>query len=244
MAKPNSKQIVAAILSLLAIASAGVAIYLQTRSPGINHALHSEVGIVLAEQVAALTNAGRIVLVTAAGDKFPELKAQAEGFEKGLEKFPKLKLYRITEIDTEGKPKYGPGRGLSDDRYLRLLKKYENRAVAIVSLIGAPEVDKDKFEKLPEKRPLFIAETREREDLVVLFAAQGIHAAVVPRFDFPAPVDKPRAPREWFDKYWQVINVSNFKADIESDPPDSSPKKNKDSNESPSAQPVSSKGQP
>jgi hypothetical protein len=215
MAKLNGKQLFALIFSIVAISAAGVAIYQQTRPPGINRALHTEIGVVLADQVGALTNSGRVVLITLAGDNFPELKAQAEGFEKGLEKFPKLKFYRTVEVDGEGKAKYGPGRGLSDDRYLRILKKYEDRAVAIVSLIGAPELDKDKFEKLPKKSSFFIAETREREELVLLFAAGGIHAAIVPRFDFPSPVDKPHTPREWFDKFWQVINVSNFKADTE-----------------------------
>jgi hypothetical protein len=217
MAKLTGKQLLALVFSIVAIIASAVAIYQQTRAPEINRALHTEIGVVLAEQIAALTNAGRVVLVTIAGDKFPELKAQADGFEKALEKFPKLKLYRTVEVDSEGKAKYGPGRGLSDDRYLRILKKYEDRAAAIVSLIGAPELDKEKFEKLPEKRPFFIAETREREELVLLFAAGGIHAAIVPRFDFPSPVDKPHTPREWFDKFWQVINVSNFKADAESD---------------------------
>ena len=218
MAKLNGKQVAALVFSIIAISAAGVAIYQQTRPPGINRALHTEIGVVLAEQVATLTNAGRVVVVTLAGDNFPELKAQAEVFEKGLEKFPKLKLYRTVEVDSEGKAKYGPGRGLSDDRYLRILKKYENRAAAIVSLIGAPELDKEKYDKLPKKGPFFIAETREREELVLLFAARGIHAAIVPRFDFPAPVDKPHTPREWFDKFWQVINLSNFKSDAEPEP--------------------------
>src|SRR5262245_58398173 len=114
MAKTRSRQILIAVLSALAIAGAATAIYIQTRPPGINARLHRAMGEALAEQAAALTNAGKIVLITLDGNEHPEIKAQVEGFEKRLNAFPKLKLYRTVEVDTEGKPKYGPGRGLSE----------------------------------------------------------------------------------------------------------------------------------
>ncbi|HUS35842.1 MAG TPA: hypothetical protein VM680_10875 [Verrucomicrobiae bacterium] len=36
---------------------------------------------------------------------------------------------------------------------------------------------------------------------------------------FPAPVEKPRTARDWFDTYFQAINPSNMKADDENDSP-------------------------
>lgn len=219
MAKTAPKQIVVAIVSLLVIAGAGAAIYMQTRPPGINAALHREIGEVLAEQAAALTNSGKIVLITIDGKKYPEIKAQMEGFESALAKFPKLELYRTEEVDTEGKSKYGPGRGLSESRFLRHVKKYSGRAAIVVSFIGSPELNQDQLKELPKPMPLFIAETRGRDELVEMFAAGAIRAAVVPRFIFPAPVEKPRTPREWFDMYYQVVNPSNLNADDRANSP-------------------------
>jgi hypothetical protein len=177
--------------------------------------LHRTMGEVLAEQAASITNKGKIVVITIDGNAFPEIKAQMEGFEKALEKFPGLKLYRTVEVETEGKPKYGPGRGLSEERFLRIMNKYSERAQIVISLIGSPELKEDQFEKVPKRMPKFIAETRGRDELAALFAAGVIHAAIVPRFVFPAPVEKPRTAREWFDNYWQVINPSTVADDDE-----------------------------
>jgi hypothetical protein len=187
-------------------------IYFQTRPAGINVRLHRTFGEVLAEQAATLTNAGNIVLITIDPSENPILKAQAEGLEKGLQKYPKLKLYRTVEVDAEGKAKYGPGRGLSGERYLRIMKKYSDRANIFISLIGSPTLNEEQLQKLPKPMPKFIAETRGRDQLAELFAGGAIHAAIVPRFIFPSPIEKPRTPRDWFDTYWQVINPGNVPA--------------------------------
>lgn len=217
MAKYGPKQISIAVIALLAIAGAAAAIYFQTRPPGINVALHRAIGEILAEQSASVTNNGKIVVIMIDGNKFPEIKAQMEGFEKGLEQFPKLKLYRTVEVDTEGKSKYAAGRGLSDERFLRIVKKYSGRSDIVISLIGSPELKPEDLEKLPKPMPKFIAETRARDQLAELFAAGVIQAAVVPRFIFPAPIEKPRTPRDWFDTYFQVINPSTPIADEDAD---------------------------
>jgi hypothetical protein len=140
-----------------------------------------------------------------------------EGFENALARFPKLELYRTEEVETEGKSKYGPGRGLSGARFLRNVKKYSGRAAVVISFIGSPELNEDQLKELPKPMPLFIAETRARDEVVAMFGAGAIHAAVVPRFIFPAPVEKPRTPREWFDMYFQVINPSSLDTDDRED---------------------------
>jgi hypothetical protein len=218
MAKYRPKQIAIGVISVLAIAGAAIAIYFQTRPPGINVPLHRTMGEVLVEQAAAVTNAGKIVLITIDGNKYPEIKAQIEGVESALAKRPMLKLYRTVEVETEGKPKYGPGRGLSEERFLRIVKKYSGRAAIVISLIGSPELNKEQLSELPKPMPIFIAETRGRDELVEMFSAGAIHAAVVPRFIFPAPVEKPRTARDWFDTYFQAINPSNAKADDQDSP--------------------------
>ncbi|HEY6227387.1 MAG TPA: hypothetical protein VI282_09725 [Verrucomicrobiae bacterium] len=217
MAKPGLKQIFLAVVSIVAITGAGVAIYFQTRPTGINVRLHRMFGEVLAEQAATLTNAGNIVLVTIDPAKNPILKAQAEGLEKGLKKYPNLKLYRTVEVDAEGKAKYGPGRGLSGERYLRIMKKYSDRGNIVISLIGSPTLNEEQLQKLPKPMPKFIAETRGRDQLVELFAGGAIHAAIVPRFIFPSPIEKPRTPRDWFETYWQIINPANVPPNDDTD---------------------------
>lgn len=235
MPKRGPKEILLAVISLAAIAGAATAIYFQTRPPGINVPLHRAMGEALAETAASMTNRGKIVLITLDGNKFPILKAQLEGLQTGLAKYPKLELYRTVEVETEGKPKYGPGRGLSEERFLRIAAKYSGRAEIIISLIGSPELDEEQLRRLPTPMPKFIAETRGRDELVGMFAAGVIHAAIVPRFVFPAPVEEPRTPRDWFDTYWQVVNPASFEADENPDKPD---KKAKEKPATPSAAPA------
>ena len=214
MGKTGPKQIAISIVALLAIAASGWVIYRQTRPEGINVKLHRVIGEVLAEQAALVTtNRGKVVVVHLDRAKYPVINAQLEGFESGLQKFPDLKLYRTVEVDAEGKPKYGPGRGLSGERFLRIVKKYSGRADVIVSFIGTPTLTEEEFKNLRQPMPKFVAETRAREQLAQLFAANAVHAAIVPRFIFPSPVQKPKTPRDWFDEGWQVINPSNVPAD-------------------------------
>ena len=58
------------------------------------------------------------------------------------------------------------------------------------------------------KKPKFIAESRSGDNLPDLFENKLIDVAVVSRFEFPAPgPEKPKTPREWFTKRYQIITA-------------------------------------
>jgi hypothetical protein len=79
-------------------------------------------------------------------------------------------------------------------------------ADAIVSFVGAPELTDSDLQQL-KSMPKVIAETRSPEKLLNLLDKKILVAAIVPRFEFPAPGPrKPETARQWFDRYFQVVD--------------------------------------
>ena len=204
----KTKDILVAIGSILAIVASVLWIVRSQRSPKMNVSLHQAVGQVLAEETARLLERkGKVVIVSMETGKVPELKTQLQAFEKALHLVGGITVLERYELDPEDKPKYGPGTGLSAPRFLRIVKK-SAKADAIVSFVGVPRLTDEEIGKL-ERMPRFVAETKERDKLSRLFEKKILHVAVVPRFEFPAPVsEKPRTAREWFDKYFQIVTAN------------------------------------
>src|SRR2546427_237112 len=111
-------------------------------------------------------------------------------------------------VDTDDKPHYRTGAGLSSRRFLRIVKK-STGAAAIVSFIGAPRMTEEELEQV-QKTPKFVAECRSPDRIKRLFDKKILQVAVVNRFDYPAPVKhNPKTPKQWFDKYYQVVTADN-----------------------------------
>jgi len=199
------------------IVASGVWIYFtQFAQPAFNMVLHESVGEVLAQETAKLIQSnGQVVIITMDTSKFPELKTQLRAFEKALKALGPMSVKELP-MDTEDKPQYRTGAGLSSRRFLRLLKK-TGSAKAIVSFIGAPRMTDEEFAQV-EKAPKFIAECRSPDKVKKLFEKNILQVAVINRFDYPAPIKhNPKTPKQWFEKYYQVI-----KADTASDLPKNS----------------------
>ncbi len=206
----SKKQWLVGGVCVAAIALSGIWIYFtQFATPDYNEPLHQGIGQVMAEETAKLlTNHGRIVILSMETGKAPELKTQLGAFEKALKKFNGIRIKETLVLDTEGRNKYGAGAGLSSRRFLRIVKKSET-ADAIVSFVGAPNLSADDVAQL-ERRPKFIAESRSAEKLKPLFESNVLHAAIVSRFEFPAPgKHNPRTPKQWFEKRYQVVTATN-----------------------------------
>jgi hypothetical protein len=208
MAKLTSKQILLATLSVLAIGASIAFLVFQLRQPKTDFAVHQAVGEIIAEQIPSLTNNARVVVITIDSHHEPELAWRRAGFELAVAKLPGVKVLDWEEVDTKGKSKYGPGRGLSLERYLRLVKKNPEGNL-FVSLIGAPDFEKDELKDLPSPLPRLLAEARVRDGLLELFDKGVLHAAIVPRFVFPAPEKPRKTPRDKFELYWQILNPAN-----------------------------------
>lgn len=198
---------------LAAIAFSGAWIYFtQFARPDYNEPLHQGIGQVMAEETAKLlANQGKIVILSMEPGKAPELKTQLAAFERALKKFSGIRIKETMVLDTEGRDKYGPGAGLSSRRFVRIVKKSQS-ADAIVSFVGAPNLSADDVAQL-ERQPKFIAESRSAEKLKPLFESNVLHAAIVSRFQFPAPgKHNPRTPQQWFEKRYQVVTATNAAA--------------------------------
>ena len=61
------------------------------------------------------------------------------------------------------------------------------------------------WERRDEGLPKLLAVSHSRQHLREMFDQQWVQVAILPRFQFPAPVaGRPKSAHEWFDKYFQV----------------------------------------
>src|SRR5437867_10365519 len=205
----KAKEILLLSGSLAAIIGSSLWIYFtQFAQPAFNVPLHQRVGEVLAQETARLIHTqGQVVIVTMDTAKEPELKAQMVIFEKTLKKLGPMSVKELP-VDTDDKPHYRTGAGLSSRRFLRIVKKSAS-ADAIVSFIGAPRMSEEELAQV-DKAPKFIAECRSPDRIKKLFDKNVLQVAVVNRFEYPAPVKhNPKTPKQWFEKYYQVVTAEN-----------------------------------
>jgi hypothetical protein len=196
-----------ALCAVLAIVTSGLWIYLtQFRSPELNVSLHQAVGQVMAEETVKIVgHVGKIVLISMDPAHAPELKVQISAFEKHLKLLGGITVQERIVLDPGDNPKFRPGSGLSAKRFLKIARKHQG-VDALVSFVGAPQVEETDLAQL-KTPPKFIAETRSPERSMVLLDKKILLAAIVPRFEFPAPGPrKPGTSRQWFDRYFQVVS--------------------------------------
>ncbi|HEX4644552.1 MAG TPA: hypothetical protein VH598_02995 [Verrucomicrobiae bacterium] len=204
LATPKEKLI--ALVAILAIIASAIWIGVtQFTTPDYNMPLHQAVGEVLAEETyRALGHNGSVVIVSMETRNAPELKVQMEAYEKQLKLMGEIKVKDRLILEPGDNPKYRPGSGLSAKRFLKIIRKNAG-ADAIVSFVGAPQLPDAELAQI-QSCPKFIAEAHSPERFVNLLDKKILQAAVVPRYDFPAPgPKKPATGRQWFDHYFQIV---------------------------------------
>lgn len=192
---------------ILAIVLSAAWIYHWESKPGdLNVPLHQSIGVMMAEETFhQVGREGKIVLVTMETRRAPELKIQMQAFQKRLKSLGGCTITDQVFLDPGDNPKYRPGSGLSAKRFLKIARKHKG-VDGIVSFVGAPEITPEDLKQL-KSVPKFIAEARSPERLVGLLEQKVLLAAVVPRYEFPAPGPRqPETSRQWFDHYYQVIH--------------------------------------
>jgi len=207
----GSKQLLIAALCLAATAGSAFWTYrTQFAAPRFNVVLHRAIGRSLAQETARLLHeAGKVVIVSIELRDLPELKVQMDEFERALKQFPKVVLEKSYKLETDDKPKYSFGSGLSGRRYVRIVNKNPG-ADAIVSFIGAPSLTAEDVTQL-KASPKVIVEARSADKLKKLFEQNLIQAAIVARFQFPTPIKgTPRNAQEWFDQRYQIVTTNNL----------------------------------
>ena len=203
--KPQFRKLVVAA-ALVAIAGSMFWIYrMEFASADLNLPLHQAVGHALAEETARVVgHFGKVTIVTMDTHRAPELKVQMEAFEKSLKALGGITIKDKVVLDPGDNPKFRPGAGLSAKRFLKIARK--NSGVdAIVSFVGMPELSDQDLAQL-KAAPRIIAETHSPERLMNLLDRKVLLAAIVPRFEFPAPGPRtPQTSRQWFDRYFQIL---------------------------------------
>jgi len=206
-------QLLAIALCVAVIAGSALWIYrTQFAAPKFNRDLHEAIGRVMAEETARmLANTGKVVVISIELAGVPELKAQLAAFERTLKLSPGVVLHKKYLLETDGKPKYSFGSGLSGRRYVRIVNKNPD-ADAFVSFVGAPALAADELKEL-KTIPRLLAEVRAADKLRQPLEQKVLTVAVVQRFEFPSPVKgTPRTSQEWFDQRFQIITATNHAA--------------------------------
>ncbi len=198
--------ILVAGLGLVTLASGAFIYWTQVHDHGVNEPLQRAVGETLAEETAHVAgSSGKIVLITVNAGLAPELKVQLDAYERELKRLGNFAIKDRVVLDPADNPNYRPGAGLSAKRFLKIIHKHPD-ADAIVSFIGAPALSDAELAQL-KTVPRFIAEAHSPEKLALLIQKKVLLAAVVPRFEFPAPgPTRLRTSRDWFDRYFQIIS--------------------------------------
>jgi hypothetical protein len=199
-------RLIAGAAILLIVASAIYICRFLFATPDINVPLHQSIGTVLADETFREIGLHRkIVIVSIDTGRAPELKVQMKSFLKHLKALGDVAIADKVILDPGENPKYRPGAGLSAKRFLKIARKHAS-ADAIVSFVGTPEISEAEMQQL-KSVPKVIAETHSPERLGLLFQKKVLVAAVVPRYEFPAPGPRqPRTMNQWFDHYFQVVH--------------------------------------
>ncbi|MCL4786605.1 MAG: hypothetical protein KJ070_07390 [Verrucomicrobia bacterium] len=202
-----TKNFLLAVGAVLVMAACGWFTWQQQfAAPKINVALHQGIGEALAAEVIhALENRGDLLVITMADRDSEILAAQFAAFRNAIQKAGGIRIKDVELIDSDKKDKYGPGLGLSASKLAREVKKNSKKS-AIVSFVGLPKLEDEEFAALGARVPPLFVFSRDRDKLSSLLKRQAIQAAIVPRYQFPAPgPEKPRTPREWFVNQYQLI---------------------------------------
>ncbi len=196
--------------SIVAIAGSAFWIWNQSREPApeLKHAQFVAMGRVLADETASAIahRPKKRVLIISADTDDPALKVQLDSLRATLKKHPEIDVKDTEFIESDNKKSVRPGQGLSARKFARLIEK-NVKADAIVSLVGMPKADDKDLADLKAKVPRVIAFVGDRDRVPELIARKMLRIAVVPRYQFPAPVQEPKTPQEAFDKYFQIIRA-------------------------------------
>jgi hypothetical protein len=202
-----AKKTAAVLFSIVAIATAGFFIYrYQHRPPDDRLQPHQATGRVIAKEVIRLLEGRdkkRLVIITAESPD-PILSAQMATFHAALKSHPDIEIRETAKIESESGKRISAGQGLSARKFVRIIQN-NTKADAFVSFVGLPDLDDKEMKEFTNRMPRFVAETVHPDRAEKFFERKWLRMAVAPRFQFPAPVEKPNTEQEWFDKYFQIL---------------------------------------
>ena len=84
------------------------------------------------------------------------------------------------------------------------------KADVLVSFIGTPDPGSAEMHAFASKIPRFVASTRDLADAKKMIEKNWLRAAIVPRYDVPAPKDDPKTTQDWFTRYFQIVTTNEL----------------------------------
>jgi len=184
--------------------------------PQINPARIMSLGQVLADAtVQAVAGHGHIVAVINAQHQQSgnPLHEEFKSFQNELNKRAAVSLAAIEVVPVDPNEMV-LGNGCSGAQLQALLLKYAT-ADAIVFLIDLPEWGRLQARRItpqPGKARIIVAlngSAPTKREYAGYFA-NGVLSVLIGARPGPAPMAKPKTPREWFDRYYQLYTPQNF----------------------------------
>lgn len=202
---------IAGLAAVIALAVAWILVQ-QRDAARVDTRPSEGVGRVMAEETARQLERRekkRVVILSMEGPD-AQLQVQEASFLEHLRTLcPAVEIKETVRVAPEGQKRYGPGVGLSARRFVRTVEN-NVKADALVSFIGLPDGKAPELAGLTNKVPRFIALARDLGDVRRFLDRRWLRAAIVPRFEYPAPAGEPRTPREWFDRQYQVVTTNEI----------------------------------
>jgi hypothetical protein len=214
----NLKRPLVMVIALVVIIGSGVWIYLRgfrDPQPKINPSPLQALGQITAEEVVKLTGGSGTVVVIGWDKKMTRLPTFAipqEAFETALKQHPGLQLAAVEAVTIDAQGGFGMQMGPPPDRFLDILAQHAD-ATVVVSFVGMPALGDQHYARLPSPRPKIVAVANGPMAMRAMFERGVIDEAVAPLFRPPTPdraTKNPQTPREWFDRYYQVITSENY----------------------------------
>ena len=209
------KKTVVIIAGIGIIVSLGSLYYTQMRSPNrVNLEPFIGIGQVVADETArALGDHGRVMLLVSDLRRDPHSleQPQRDGFLREIANHHQIRVVATETVRAVAPPIEDATRdlGLTNEQFAELLEKH-NDADAVVALIELPAFNPAQPLKLPRVHPKIIAAQMPLQSGQAYLRDKTIVAFIAKREESSAAAPtKPRTPREWFHRYFQVITVAD-----------------------------------
>ena len=205
MADPKNTAIITAC-GVAIVASAGWIYLSQFRNRDVAHRALTTVGEMMADETTRrLGGNGQVVVITTDSGFAPAADTEAAVFRKALARHSRITVAATETVGPADQLHKGLQLGFSADRFLEILRAHAG-VDAVVSFAGAAPLSAQQIAQLPRARPKIFVVCRARTILPSLLEQNVVQVAIVPRFQFPAPVGEHlRTEREWFDRYFQLV---------------------------------------
>ena len=207
----NKVMIAGAVLMI--IASVIFIVYRwQPHPSGNNRALNVGLGQAVAVETAKVFHEhGRVVVIRApehAVDNMPE-NDMWRAFCAEMERYQSILVVTTVVVNSEPPMEYGLTRTRLDS-----ILEQQPEIDGVVSLYGIAEWDPRHPFELPRADLKIVAVQRVPYEIEPYFVKGSLAAAIVPR-SMPNPDRaKPQTPSEWFERYYQVYTVENYRSRV------------------------------